>query len=365
MKNQFNEAMAREWLQMLQTAQMDPSYPESLNIQASAFHPLEMRQRIALLGEALYDAFDRNYDHLAAAAFQVFKLWPEPTEISWKEGAKLEPLSYVVEKYGLDHFETSMRLMEAITIRFTSEFAIRPYLMVHPEAALNQMIQWSKSPNEHLRRLASEGSRTRLPWGKKLHQFIAEPKRTLPILEQLRNDPSLYVRRSVANHLNDILKDNSEYAMGIVEKWSREKDPGTQWIVKYALRVKVKEGNTQALKILGFESTDSVTGMLRCQPTKLLFPGELTLEFQLKNESNRAQKLAIDLKVDFVKASGKTAPKVFKGLVWHAQPFEEKNFTRKISIKPITTRTYYPGVHTVAIQVNGKTVMSDSFHLIK
>jgi 3-methyladenine DNA glycosylase AlkC len=151
---------------------------------------------------------------------------------------------------GIDPFETSMTALYALTTRFTSEFAIRTFLIQHQDRMLSQIREWTRDPNPHVRRLCSEGTRPRLPWGKRVPSLITNPRLTMPILEALKNDPSLYVRRSVANHLGDIAKDHPDTAFEVCERWLRKgASPDLKWVIRHAVRHPAKKGNVSALTI--------------------------------------------------------------------------------------------------------------------
>lgn len=150
---------------------------------------------------------------------------------------------------GEDPFDTAMRAQYELTRRFTAEFSIRPFLMQDFERTLNQLTLWLNDADPHVRRLCSEGCRPRLPWGARIPQLIKDPRPTLPILEALKNDPSLYVRRSVANHLGDIAKDHPALAFEVCERWLTNADKDLKWVIRHAVRHPAKQGNAQARAI--------------------------------------------------------------------------------------------------------------------
>ena len=142
------------------------------------------------------------------------------------------PHLFFVSQYGLAHFEPSMQAQHALTQRFTAEFSIRPFLQHHPQQTLRRLSQWTQDPSEQVRRLVSEGSRPRLPWAPRLAAFQTDPRPVLQLLEQLRDDTSLYVRRSVANNLNDIGKDNPDMLMDTARRWLLGASTDREWIVR-------------------------------------------------------------------------------------------------------------------------------------
>lgn len=211
---------------------------------------LELKDRVELIADELNNHLKGGYPPQIEILLQI--LGPENDEETgmFKEYYWIMPIAKFVEKFGLDHFDISMRAIEEITKRNTGEYTIRPFIENYPTQTLSQLLKWSKNPNKHVRRLASEGGRPRLPWATKLQMFIDDPSPLLPILENLKDDPSKYVQKSVANCLNDILKDNPEVANRIIEKWSTDASKEGIWIIKHALRNLRKKDDEWALKIV-------------------------------------------------------------------------------------------------------------------
>ena len=210
---------------------------------------LELKARLEVITDSLKEHLPNNYK--SAVNIQLKILGPENKNETgmFKEYYWLMPVAYYVEKYGLDDFNTSMKAIYEITKRNTGEYAIRPFIRKYPDKTLQIIKKWSKDRNVHVRRLSSEGCRPRLPWSQKLEQFIKDPSPIFPILENLKEDKSMFVKKSVANNLNDILKDNYDIAIEILTEWSRTNNPDTKWIIKHALRNELKKGNPRALKL--------------------------------------------------------------------------------------------------------------------
>ncbi len=215
-------------------------------------------QRGLHIAKALHEVLPGDYEE----AIQVLmaSLTPEKSEAEelGLAGFFYLPHSFFVSEYGQDEqhnsgndpFYTSMLALHALTTRFTSEFAIRTFLIKQQERTLEKVDQWITDPNPHVRRLCSEGTRPRLPWGKRIASFVADPRPTLPILESLKDDPSLYVRRSVANHLGDIAKDHPELVYATCERWLQEgASADLQWLIRHAVRYPAKHGDARARKI--------------------------------------------------------------------------------------------------------------------
>ena len=211
---------------------------------------LELKERVAVIAQGLRRHLPGAYCSAIDILLKI--LGPEnQKEIGmFTEGYWLMPVAYFVEKYGLDDFDDSMNAIYEITKRNTGEYAIRPFILRDQKRAFVFITRWAIDRNVHVRRLASEGIRPRLPWAQKLDVFIVDPTPVLKILEILKNDPSPFVRKSVANNLNDILKDNYDIGMQTVKKWHKTATKETQWIIKHALRNEIKKGNPDAQKLV-------------------------------------------------------------------------------------------------------------------
>ena len=217
----------------------------------SGLEKLELKARIEQFADALYLAFNENYQQAVKA--QLACIGPENLEQTgmFVNFYWLMPFAKMVEKYGLQQYELSFLAMEEITKRNTAEYTIRPYIHQHYERTLEQMYSWSKHENFHLRRLACEGLRPRLPWAKKLDRFIEDPSPVIPVLQSLKDDSSKYVQNSVANHINDLLKDNEAMAIELLQSWTHDASPSRKWIIKHATRKYRKLNSPWALALMG------------------------------------------------------------------------------------------------------------------
>ncbi len=211
---------------------------------------LELKDRVEFIADALKEHLPNDY--MAAIQILTRILGPENTKETgmFTEGYWIMPLAKYVEKYGLDHYQASINAIKAITKRNTGEYCIRPFLERYPEKTAAVMAKWSKDENVHVRRLSSEGMRPRLPWARKLDRFIENPLPILGILENLKDDDSKFVQKSVANNLNDILKDNYQVGFKTIKRWSKNATRNRKWIIKHALRHEIKKGNRDAIKII-------------------------------------------------------------------------------------------------------------------
>lgn len=272
-------------------------------------------------------------------------------------------LSEFVALFGQDHFDISMDALRHLTAFGSSEFAIRHFLKRDFKRTLGVMQRWARDDNEHVRRLASEGSRPRLPWATRLDLLLAEPHHTFPILDTLKTDPSDYVRRSVANHLNDITKDNPDWALERISAWPRDRAE-TKWIVKHALRSLIKGGDRRALKLIGAGGKAKVrVSGFNVSPKRLRLGGKIEIKFTLTSESRSAQKLVVDYAIHYVKKNGGTSRKVFKLKQFELAANDTVEIARAQIVKNFTTRAHYAGRHSVELMVNGATLAKSHFDL--
>ncbi len=266
--------------------------------------------------------------------------------------------------YGLDHFDLSLDALQFFTRFGSSEFAIREYLRRDLKRTLKVMKRWSRDENEHVRRLASEGSRPRLPWSFRLEALVTDPSPAASILENLRADPSLYVRKSVANHLNDISKDHPDWMLAKLKSWDLA-HPHTQWIAKRAARTLIKAGHQPALHLFNFGGKPAVKLTdFKVTPARLKLGQALEFSFSLTSTTRKAQSLAVDYVIHYVKASGDTSPKVFKLRELTLAAGETQDIRKRQTIRNFTTRKHHAGRHRVEIQINGRILAQGQFVLV-
>ena len=275
------------------------------------------------------------------------------------------PLIDWVPEYGLHDFDSSMKALKGLTSLFSAEFAVRPFLMADTARALGHLQGWIDDPDEHVRRLVSEGTRPRLPWGCRLPVFIEDPLPVIELLNRLKDDPSEYVRRSVANNLNDIAKDHPATVVKVCRVWKKGATAERDRIIRQGLRTLVKQGNPGALRVLGYTTDPEVSVALRLSAKTLKIGGDLSIEVALTSKASRTQKLVVDYVIHHVRANGKTTPKVFKLRSLDLEPGKSVSFTRKHSFAPRSVRRYYPGEHTVEILVGGRSAGRCSFTMTK
>lgn len=267
-----------------------------------------------------------------------------------------------VARHGLDDFDYSLEALRYFTRFGSAEFAVRPFIAVQPARALATLRQWTRDPDESVRRLASEGARPRLPWGLRLQDLVRDPQPCFALLEALKDDPSVSVRRSVANHLNDISKDHPGRVLDFLETWDLERE--TQgWIARHACRTLIKRGDPRALRLFGFGQAPKLEADFSLQPNRLNLGEHLTLRAVLRSRSPRAQRLAVDYVIHYVKARGQTFEKVFKWTVLELSPLGESVLEKRQLLRDFTTRRHHAGRHRVELQINGVRLAAADFVL--
>lgn len=270
-----------------------------------------------------------------------------------------------VALFGKDHFDLSMEALQYLTTFGSSEFAIREFLKTDFEKTLAVMHTWAEDKNHHVRRLASEGSRPRLPWSFKLEPVIRQPSLTTGILEKLKADEEMYVKKSVANHLNDISKDNTAYMLQVVKSWDSS-NLHTGWIIRHASRTLIKKGDQDSLALFRFEKNVQVLlDKLVISAASIHIGESLQFSFSLTSEKKSSQKLVIDYAIHYVKASGERSKKVFKLKEVELLPGQTVQVKKQQLFKDLTTRKHYPGKHLLEIMVNGKVMGSKAFRLME
>ena len=319
---------------------------------------LELKQRVLAITDGLRAELPGNYP-------EDKKLIEKVLSKKTLTGFELWPISEYISQYGTDHFDESLELMYQLTQQFTSEFAVRTFLQKDPHRILKKLKSWVKDENVHVRRWISEGTRPLLPWGGNIHSFIKKPE-TLHLLEELKYDRELYVRKSVANHLNDISKHHPELVVSTLKEWVK-KSPKLHldkihWIKKHALRTLIKKGHKNALSLMGVNHDHNVKlKSLKLNKKEFKLGDVLEFEFELVPASKKSQKLIVDYVIGFMKSNGKISNKVFKLKAFEIEPGEKLIIKKRHAFKKITTMTFYPGQHSLGIQVNGQILKTVSW----
>jgi len=326
---------------------------------------LELKERAQLIADHLHRVLPDNHKkrrHILRAI-----LHPEDMEQTSDQhgisGWGMMPLTMVIGQHGIDDFEESLILLKDMTRRFTSEFGVRYFLLADQNRALKIMSSWTNDKNYHVRRLVSEGTRPRLPWAMQLPELIKDPAPMLPLLAALRDDKEEYVRRSVANHLNDIAKDHPDLIANLAVEWMMDADKIREKLIRHACRTLIKQGHPVALKAFGYTPPNIRLCVFQIETKTIKLGNTLTFSTELRSTSKGTQSLLIDYLVHFKKANGTLTSKVFKWKRLTLLADETVTLNRKHAIRPITTRKYYSGKHALSLRINGQDFGFVEFNL--
>jgi 3-methyladenine DNA glycosylase AlkC len=279
------------------------------------------------------------------------------------EGFEAIVLPDYVEVYGQEHWEISLPALGELTKCGSSEFAIRPFLNKNLKKAMEYMYRWAEDEDFRVRRFSSEGCRPRLPWGAGVPALKKDPSPVIPILEKLKDDPELFVRKSVANNLNDISKDHPKLVLDMCEKW-HGKSENTDWIIKQGCRTLLKQGNTRAMLLFGFANPAKISiENLKLSNESPKIGNEISFSFELNVKTPVKQKVRLEYIAHYVKSSGKTSPKVFQ-ISETVLNKGTHHIKKKHSFANMSTRKHYPGEHTIQIVVNGEVKAESKFELL-
>ncbi|MFC7534194.1 DNA alkylation repair protein [Actinoplanes sp. GCM10030250] len=333
----------------------------ALTAAAGQLATLSLRERADLLRDALLTDVPGSYADLAtvvraAGGLSGWMIWPVTAAVATKAVAD-----------GSDQaFDDAMAMMAELTGLLTAEFAIRTLLRHNLDRALATVLDWTTSGDADVRRLASEGTRPYLPWSVRVPEILHRPGVTVPILDALHRDPSEYVRRSVANHLNDLSRDHPGLVTETASRWMDTPDIETTRVVRAGLRTLVKRGDAGALALMGFTGDPASLTIDGPALDRDVVPIGEAVGFSatVRNTGNAPARLAIDYVVSHHKANGSQSAKIFKLTVATLQPGEMLTVRREHSFRVITTRRYHPGPHAIALQVNGLATEAATFQLV-
>lgn len=355
LKEMFNAARYRQIARLLSKIHPEFNSRRFLALTGDGHEQLSLLQRMRRTAEACQATLPPDFPEAVAI---LKRLAPQI-----EHGFVSIFLSDFVGLYGQSHFKESMAALKYFTRFGSAEYAIREFLKRDLERTLKVMAEWSLDQDEHVRRLASEGSRPRLPWSFRLEAILRNPALTQPILENLKGDPSLYVRKSVANHLNDISKDHPDLMLGWLNRWDLT-DPHTRWIARQASRSLIKAAHPGSFRLFGFTKTPAVAfTRFSVAPSELKLGDQLNVAFTLTSASPKPQKLAIDYILHYRKKSGQLSPKVFKLKEVALPPRASIVVSKRQRITNFTTRVHYAGNHEVEIMVNGRILGRGRFNL--
>ncbi|HEY5602380.1 MAG TPA: DNA alkylation repair protein, partial [Gammaproteobacteria bacterium] len=352
----FNPGFYRQLSQTL--ARIDPG------IDAKKFHQaciknlagMELKQRMQHTADVCRQFFP---DHYPAALKRLY---------AYAATLKGNSFSYMfmpdfVARYGTHDFKRSLQALRDFTQYSSSELAIRVFLQHDLERTLAVINKWTDNENTHIRRLASEGTRPRLPWAIQVRALRDTPELCFPILQDLHADNEKYVQKSVANHLNDMSKDHPEKMLRLVKSWDNSKQ-STQWIIRHAARTLVKQGHRTALDLFGATQKPQIElRVFRLRSNKLSLGDNLEFELQLVSRAKQPQQLIVDYRIHYVKASGRTSPKVFKLKMTTLPPRQTLSLDKQHPLKNFTTRKHYSGRHQIELLINGASIKTLPFQL--
>lgn len=342
---------------------------------ASGLDDLEFKARAMQLADALQATLPARFAD-AAAVLEASLAPPIPLDADGEpaglSNAQAEQgltgwvvwsMGEFVARQGMADVPRALACLHTLTQRFSAEFAIRPFVRDHPALVLDTLTRWTQDPSAHVRRLVSEGSRPRLPWGLRLQALVTDPTPTLPLLRALQDDPSAYVRRSVANHLNDIAKDHADLVAGWVHEHRRGASAQRTALLRHASRSLIKQGHPPTLVAWGLQPGLQGSAGLALSAQQVAEGESIDLAVTLTSTARATQDLVVDYVVHHVRANGGTSPKVFKGWKLTLAPGDTRALAKRHSLRPVTTRTLYPGTHRVEVLVNGAAVAAAAFEL--
>ena len=323
---------------------------------ATGFVSMELKERVSATADALAAAVPGDYltalDGVIAASEPGL-----PGFGGW-------PFASFIERHGIDHPAPSLAAMRTVTKTFTCEFAIRPYLERHRDLTARAVRSWALDSDADVRRLASEGTRPLLPWARRVRSLLEDPSLGLEICEILRHDPSEMVRRSVANHLNDVAKAHPDIVAEIAARWANDPDVDAK-MIRHALRTLLKDGHIAAMHALGYTSDPQIEVVeFTVAPDRIRLGDRIVLTMRLRSTADHDQRLIVDFVIEHPLASGKMSTKVFKWATVELAPHDTASATRRRLIQTATTRAYTAGTHTVSLQVAGRRVATHSFVLL-
>ena len=325
------------------------------------FAGLELKQRMTHTAKVLHHFLSDDFVESSSTLKQLI-------ENLRAAGMKEESIEYMflpeyISMYGLDNYEHAISAFEVVT-QFTScEFAVRPFIIKYEQQMLAQMLQWTSHENNMVRRLASEGSRPRLPWAMALPSFKIDPAPILSILRNLKNDPCDIVRRSVANNLNDISKDNAATVIQLAKEW-HGKNKSTDALIKHACRTMLKQGVPEVLELFGFDSRDIELSNFQILTPTVCIGDQLAFSFTIVNTGKKTHMLRLEYGLYYMKNNGELSKKVFKISEREVEPNRSYEINRKQNFKIITTRKFYTGTHELSIILNGQESHRLSFDLL-
>jgi 3-methyladenine DNA glycosylase AlkC len=363
-KNEFSHSKARHIAEAVKRVHPAFSLPRFSKGLEAALEALELKQRMHMIADRIEAGLPAHPPELFCILGKT--LATDAHDTRGLRGFLVWPLTEIVARRGLGYFAEAMHLFSEMTKCFTAEFAIRPFLREHPERTLEQLHAWCDHPDEHVRRLVSEGSRPLLPWGGNLPHLLEPPHPTLGLLEKLHRDPSDYVRLSVSNHLNDFSKHHPELVIETLTRWQKANpgDPRLTRLARHACRTLLKAGHPGAMALHGYGSAKAIElEAFGLTEDRVKLGGSLEYRLVVRNTTRRAIRVMFDYAIHHRKANGALSPKVFKGRTRELAPGERWEITGRHPIRPVTTRVYHAGLHGFEPRLNGRAYPVSEFFL--
>lgn len=354
-KNMINENVAAQTAKAIMRNYPEFNQKSFLKGVAGELLPLELKDRVIFLAKKLKEHLPDNQKK----SLQILKgaIQQNDKDYIGLSGFSVWPLTEYVSRFGLEDFDQSMEVLKEMTKVFTAEFAIRAFFLHDEKRTLKYFKSWVNDKNEHVRRLVSEGSRPLLPWGQKLPGFVADPLLTWDLLEILKDDEAEYVRKSVANHINDHSKNHPDLVVKKLLEW-KQKDSDNKkldWVIRHATRTLIKKGHQKAFLLHGVEAGRIEVISQKILTKKVDLGSALQVEVEFKNLGRKKIKIILDHEIHLLKSNNKHNIKCFKGKSVELGPLEQTKILLKIPLKAVTTRTYYGGKQFWNIKVNGKS----------
>ncbi len=363
----FNRERVEYLAQLFSSA--DSKFDSTAFVRATLkdFRTLELKQRIVKIATTLEDYLDSDFKR---AATQIVTALPSPLDPTLGDDDFgdfiFAPLGEYVVRRGGDarHLRLSLKTLKQLTMRFSMEDAIRYFISAFPDPTLAELATWVTDKNYHVRRLVSEGTRPRLPWSRRLSIPLTTP---IDLLDTLHADPTRYVTRSVANHLNDISKSDPRLVFDTLRRWHalrEQTDVELRWMTRHALRTLIKQGHAEALKLLGFRTNAAIIVSEFALAPPEVSPGG-AIEFSFAITARRSELLIVDYVIEFVKANGNLASKVFKLKQVELDAGQRLVFKKRHPFRAAaTTFTLYPGTHRLTLQINGQALGTLPFEML-
>ena len=362
-KNMISENVAKQTAKAILRNYPEFNQKSFLKNIGDELSPLELKDRVVWLAKKLHEYLPKDQKK----SLKILKgaIRQNDKDSIGLSGFSVWPLTEYVARFGLDDFDESMNVLKEMTKVFTAEFAVRAFFIYDEKRTLKFFQTWVNDKNEHVRRLVSEGSRPLLPWGQKLTGFVKDPLATWSLLDQLKDDEAEYVRKSVANHINDHSKNHPDLVVKKLLEWKKQnkENKNIDWVIRHATRTLIKKGHPKAFLLHGVEAGKVEVLSQKILTKKVELGKTLQVEVELKNSSAMRLKIILDHEIHLLKSNGTHNIKCFKGKSVELSGGEKTKVSFNVPLKPVTTRTYYSGKHYWNIKVNGKSEKRLSFTL--